>query len=410
VPRVVVTGMGVVAPVGGTVSEFFTGLVAARSGIGLLAPGRVPGTRSLVAGQVVFDPSVYWPAHQSAQYDRSTQFALVAAQQAISDASLELDEEDSLRAAVYWGTGLGGATTIEESYKHFFAAEDGRVRPSAVVMGMTNAAAAHISITHRLRGPLLNISTACSSSGASIGEAYRAIRSGHAEVIVAGGSEALITPGNLAAWDAMRALASADPVDPSRSCKPFAADRSGLVLGEGAAALILESSERAERRGARIYAEIVGYGNAADACGISKPDAGGQVRAMRLALADAKLAPDAIGYINAHGTATQVGDVVETSAIKQVFREHARTLCVSSTKALHGHLMGATGAVEMLVALMALESGVIPPTAHLERPDPKCDLDYVPNEARRVDLRAVMSNSFGFGGMNAVLIAGRYRG
>ena len=402
--------MGVVAPVGGTVSEFFTGLVAARSGIGLLAPGRVPGTRSLVAGQVVFDPSAYWPAHQSAQYDRSTQFALVAAQQALSDASLELDEEDSLRAAVYWGTGLGGATTIEESYKHFFAAEDGRVRPSAVVMGMTNAAAAHISITHRLRGPLLNISTACSSSGASIGEAYRAIRSGYAEVIVAGGSEALITPGNLAAWDAMRALASADPVDPSRSCKPFAADRSGLVLGEGAAALILESSERAERRGARIYAEIVGYGNAADACGISKPDAGGQVRAMRLALSDAKLAPDAIGYINAHGTATQVGDVVETSAIKHVFAEHARTLCVSSTKALHGHLMGATGAVEMLVALMALESGVIPPTAHLEHPDPNCDLDYVPNEARRADLRAVMSNSFGFGGMNAVLIASRYRG
>ena len=408
-PRVVVTGMGVVAPGGQTVSDFFAGLVAARSGIRQIGPDVFPGSSPLVAAQVNFDPAAYWPAHQSAQFDRATQFALVAAGQAIADAALVLDAEESMRAAVYWGTGLGGATTIEDSYRHLFATETGRVRPSAVVLGMNNAAAAHISIAHGLRGPLLNISTACSSSAASVGEAYRAIQAGHAEVIVAGGSEALVTYGNLCAWDAMRALAHADPADPSRSCKPFSADRTGLVLGEGAAALILESSERAERRGARIYAEIAGYGNASDAVGISKPDAGGQVRAIRLALANAELPADAVQYVNAHGTATQVGDIVETSAIKSAFGEHAGNLWVSSTKAVHGHLMGATGALELLISIVALERGVVPPTAHLDRPDPQCDLDYVPNDAREMRLRIVMSNSFGFGGMNAVLIARRYR-
>ena len=401
--------MGVVAPVGNTVRELFDGLVAARSGIRAVPPELYPGSNTLVAGQVRFDPALYWPAYQSAQYDRATQFALAAAGQALTDASLGLNADESTRAAVYWGTGLGGATTIEDSYRNLFASESGRVRPSAVVMGMNNAAAAHISMTHGFRGPLLNFSTACSSSASSVGEAYRAIQAGHAEVAIAGGSEALVTYGNLCAWDAMRALAHADPVDPSRSCKPFSANRTGLVLGEGAAALILESSERAERRGARVYAEVAGYGNAADASGISKPDADGQVRAMRIALADAQLGADGVDYVNAHGTATQVGDIVETSALKAAFGSHAGDLRVSSTKALHGHLMGATGALEFLVSIMALVDGVVPPTAHLDRPDPQCDLDYVPNEARRLPLRAVMSNSFGFGGMNAVLIARRYR-
>jgi beta-ketoacyl-acyl-carrier-protein synthase II len=409
VRRVVVTGLGVVTPVGQTPTELFDGVVSARSGIGPVRPGIYNGPQRLVAGQISFDASAHWAPHQLPQLDRATQFALVAAGQAISDASLELDDEESLRAGVYWGTGLGGATSIEESYRRLFATEGRRVRPTSVVLGMSNAAAAHISITHHLRGPLLNISTACSSSAASIGEAYRAIQAGHVDVVVAGGSEALITHGNLCAWDAMQALAHADPADPSRSCKPFDADRSGLVLGEGAAAVILESSQRAERRGAHIYAEIAGYGNASDAHGMSTPNADGQERAMRLALADARLPADAIGYINAHGTATPVGDVVETNAIKRTFGNDPRYLCVSSTKALHGHLMGAAGAVEMLVSLMALERGIVPPTAHLEHPDPLCDLDYVPNVARAIDLRAVMSNSFGFGGMNTALVARHYR-
>lgn len=406
--RVVVTGMGVISPVGQSLPDFFGHLVAAESGIARVPEDVVPGAHSFVAGRVSFDPSAFWPPHRAAQLDRATQFALAAAGQAIGDASLTLSDEESFNAGVYWGTGLGGATTIEDSYRSVFTTAQGRVRPTAVVMGMNNGAAANISIAHGLRGPLINLSTACSSSAASIGEAFLAIQAGRAQVIVAGGSEALITLGNLRAWDAMHALASADPADPRRSCKPFSADRTGIVLGEGAAALVLESSTRAERRGARVYAEIAGYGNASDAVGISKPDAGGQVRAMRAALAGAGLPADSVDYINAHGTATDIGDVVETQAITEVFGPHAAKLCVSSTKALHGHLMGGTGALEMVAAIMAMNAGVVPPTAHLDRPDPACNLDYVPNEARRADLRVVMSNSFGFGGMNAVLVARRY--
>jgi 3-oxoacyl-[acyl-carrier-protein] synthase II len=406
-PRVVVTGMGVIAPVGQTTSAFFAGLVAAKSGIRRLESALFPAVQSLIAGQVDFDASCHMPPHLSAQLDRAVQFALVVAKQALNEAALGLTDAELERAGVYWGTGLGGATTTEESYKNLFAG-DGRVRPSAVVTGMSNAAAGQISITHGLRGPLLNISTACSSSASAIGEAFRAIQGGHADVIVAGGSEALVTTGILRAWDAMRALARVDPDDPSRSCRPFSANRSGLVLGEGAGALILERADRAERRGAHIYAEIAGYGNAADAFNMSKPDAGGQVRAMRLALDDAKLASAKVDYVNAHGTATPVGDIVETQALKQVFNGHGRRPLVSSTKALHGHLMGGTGAVEMVASIMALEEGIVPPTAHLDIPDPLCDLDYVPNEARRAKLEVVMSNSFGFGGMNAVLVARRY--
>ena len=405
--RVLVTGIGVIAPCGRTADELFCNLTAARSGVAPLTWAS-SSPSSLVAAQVAFDPSAYWPPNEAALYDRVTQLALVAAAQAVDDASLSLSDEELLNAGVYWGTGLGGAATIEDSYKRYFESAGRRVRPTAVVLGMNNAAAAHVSMAHRFRGPMLNISTACSSSAASIGEAYRLIRNGDADVMLAGGSEALITPGNLAAWDAMRALAHADAADPSRSCKPFSADRTGLVLGEGAAALVLESAERAERRGARVYAELAGYGNASDASNISRPDAGGQIRAMRAALADAKLDAAGIGYLNAHGTATQVGDIVETNAIKEVFGGHATSLCVSSTKALHGHLLGGAGALEMVVAIMALAKNVVPPTAHLDRPDPACDLDYVPNEARPVHLDAVMSNSFGFGGMNSVLIAKRH--
>lgn len=380
----------------------------ARSGVAPVSCAGATTPGSLVAAQVAFDPSAHWPSNESSQYDRVTQFALVAAAQALGDADLSLTDEERLDAGVYWGTGLGGAASIEDSYKRYFESAGRRVRPTAVVLGMNNAAAAHVSMAHGLRGPMLNISTACSSSAASIGEAYRLIRNGDAEVMLAGGSEALITPGNLAAWDAMRALAHADPADPSRSCKPFSADRTGLVLGEGAAALVLESADRAERRGAHVYAELAGYGNASDASNISRPDAGGQVRAMRRALADARLDAAEVEYLNAHGTATQVGDVVETNAIKEAFGGHARDLRVSSTKALHGHLLGGAGALEMVIAIMALANGVVPPTAHLDRPDPACDLDYVPNEARSARLNAVMSNSFGFGGMNSVLVAKRH--
>lgn len=406
-PRVVVTGVGVLSPVGHDVGEFFRALVCARSGIRRVPPEVYASKTPLAAGQIAFDASRQWPPHVASQYDRSTQFALVASMQALADASLDLTEEETFRAGVYWGTGLGGATTIEESYREVFAGK-GRVRPTTVVLGMNNAAAGNVSIANGLRGPLLNVSTACSSSATSVGEAYRAIRGGYADVIVAGGSEALITYGNLRAWEAMQALAQADPTHPERSCRPFSANRTGIVLGEGAAALVLEREDRARSRGARVYAEIAGYGNAADARGISRPDAGGQVRAMRAALADAQIDASEVGYLNAHGTATQVGDVIETAAIKQLFGGDAPALPVSSTKAVHGHLMGATGAVELVATICALDQGVIPPTAHLDCPDPACDLDYVPNIARDARFDVAMSNSFGFGGMNAVVVVRRY--
>lgn len=398
--------MGLVSPIGQSVSEFFDALLAKRSGIRRVPESLYDGSSELVAGFVDFNARAHWPAHQAAQLDRATQFALVAARQALGDAELS---GDSARAAgVYWGTGLGGASSIEESYRLLHLG-GGRVRPTSVVLGMNNAAAGNISIANGLRGPLLNVSTACSSSASSIGEAYRAIRHGYADVIVAGGSEALITGGNLRAWDAMQALAHADASDPARSCKPFSANRRGIVLGEGAGALVLESEDHANERGARVYAEVAGYGNAADATHISRPDPDGQARAMCAALTEAELTPAEIGYVNAHGTATLIGDVVETSAIARVFNDVARDVAISSTKALHGHLMGATGAVEMIAAITALVRGIVPPTAHLDCPDPKCHLDYVPHDPRPLHQDAVMSNSFGFGGMNAVLVARRHR-
>jgi len=404
---VVVTGMGVVSPIGSTVVEFFDALLARRSGVRAVPASIYSGPSPLVAALVDFNPLVHWPANQAAQYDRATQFALVAAGQALRDAAFD-DRDDTPATGVYWGTGLGGATSIEEAYRLLHLG-GGRVRPSSVVLGMNNGAAGNVSIAHGLRGPVLNISTACSSSAGGIGEAYRAIKHGYADVILAGGSEALVTDGNLRAWDAMQALAHADPADPSRSCKPFSANRRGIVLGEGAGALVLESLEHARARSAPIYAEIAGYGNAADASHISRPDADGQSRAMGAALADAKLTPCDIGYINAHGTATSLCDVVETDAIVRVFGNGTTPrVAVSSTKALHGHLMGATGAVEMIATITALTRGVAPPTAHLDVPDPRCCLDYVPDEPRRFRGDAVMSNSFAFGGMNAVLIARRY--
>jgi 3-oxoacyl-[acyl-carrier-protein] synthase II len=403
-PRVVITGMGVVSPCGHSLDTFFANLTNAASGVSRMNTLDVPADLNLVAAQVSALPGPRTADRQFLQLDRATQFALVAADQAIADAALALTDEESMLAGVYWGTGLGGASSIEEGYRAIFATERKRLRPTSVVLGMSNAAAAHVSIAHRLRGPQLNISTACSSSASAIGEAYRAIRHGYADVIVAGGSEALLTFGNLSAWSALQALARTDSADPSRTCKPFAADRSGLVLGEGAAALVLESVEHATRRGARVHATITGYGNVGDASSMSRPDAQGQARAMRQALADAGLAAEAIGYINAHGTATPVGDVVETSAIRQMFGAHANTLCVSSTKAVHGHLLGAAGALEAVVTALAVSRGTVPPTAHLDHADPQCDLDYVSGRARRVPLEAAMSNSFGFGGMNAVLI------
>jgi 3-oxoacyl-[acyl-carrier-protein] synthase II len=284
-----------------------------------------------------------------------------------------------------------------------------RLKPSTIVMVMNNAATGQIGIEYGIRGPSYTFSSACSSSTVAIGEAFRAIRFGLIKTAVAGGGEALLTQGVIKAWESLQTLAKVDPHHPETSCRPFSADRTGFVLGEGAAALILEDEQAARQRGANILAEIVGYGNTTDAGHIAQPDQGGQARAIKAALTEAGMAPQQIDHINAHGTGTKVGDLSETNAIKQVFGGYARSVPISATKALHGHLMGATGALEMIAAIEAMRSRIVPPTAHLNSPDPECDLDYVSEGARSLrKLDTVMSNSFGFGGNNAVVIAKRY--
>lgn len=410
--RVVITGLGVISPVGQNPGEFFGNLMAGRSGIRRLQADFAEKLACRIAAQVTgFDPQAHFAKTQLSGMERFSQMALVAARQAVEDAALELGEQEQTRAGVYLGTGMGGASTLEEGYLEIFQRENPRVKPLSVLLGMNNAAASHISIAYRLQGPNLTYSTACASSAIAIGEACRQIRHGYADVMLAGGSEALLTHGVMKAWEALRTMAQEDADDPAASCKPFSRDRSGLVLGEGAAVLVLEDAGRAMRRGARIYAEIAGYDSSSDASHIAKPDAAGQARGMFNALRDARMDPQDIHYINAHGTATLAGDVEETKAIKQVFGEYALRVPVSSTKSMHGHLMGATGAVEFMAAVLALQHNAVPPTINLHHPDPECDLDYVPNEGRRnVALDAVMSNSFAFGGSNAVLIARRFRG
>jgi 3-oxoacyl-[acyl-carrier-protein] synthase II len=404
--RVAVTGAGVVSPLGSNLEEFQRSLAAGRSGIRRLAPELSGRSGVQVGAPVDWDPARLFKGAEAANLDRATQFALAAAGQAIAASRLDIASQDSARIGVSWGTGMGGAHTQETAYKQAYGAGEWRLRPLTVVMGMNNAAASNVALRHGLRGPFANYSTACSSSAMALGEAMRAIAAGRADAMIAGGSEALLSPGVLAAWQALRTLAPADPADPAASCKPFDKRRAGLVLGEGAAAFVLEEESRARARGARIHGLLTGYGNSCDAVHMSRPDRDGQMRAMREALAEAQLPPEAIGYINAHGTATAVGDVVEAEAINAVFGPAAREVRVSSTKSLHGHLLGGSGALEFAVALLALEQGVLPPTGFLEETDPACALRHVARAAERIaPPRAVMSNSFAFGGSNVVLIA-----
>jgi len=401
--RVLITGLGIVSPIGKTVHDFFDSLLCGRSGIRL-----VPET-SHAAGMIQdFEAPAFLSKAQLIGVDRVAQLGLVAAEQAIQDAGPDSGRAEPARTGLYLGTGVGGAGALEDGYRNFFSA-GGHIPPLTVVGAMTNATAGHISMRHEIRGPTLTYSVACASSAVAIGEAFRAIRDGYLDVAIAGGAEAMITPGVISAWGAMRVLAKPDPDLPERSCRPFSKDRTGLVLGEGAGVLVLEAFDSASDRPVKVWAELAGYGIASDAQHISRPDADGQCRAMTAALEDAGLPASGIGYVNAHGTATPVGDIVETEAIKRAFGPAAHAVPVSSTKALHGHLMGAAGAVEMIAAIMALANDVLPPTCHYSEPDPRCDLDYIPNTARRIrPMEAVMSNSFAFGGTNAVLVARKF--
>jgi 3-oxoacyl-[acyl-carrier-protein] synthase II len=364
------------------------------------------GLRSPIGAAVDFDGAAHFPTARLRMLDRVSQFALAAAAQAIADARLDFRAENTERCGTSVGSGMGGAATTDEGYHIIYAERSDRVKPYTVLASMTNAAASWIGIDHGLTGPNLTYSTACSSSAVALGEAARRIQAGDVDIMVAGGAEAPLTHGVLRAWEAMRTIATEDAHDPSASCRPFSANRSGLVLGEGAAFVVLEEWQHALSRGAHVHAELTGYGLTTDVEHITRPTVAGQARAMRAALRSARLDAGDVGYINAHGTATLQNDAVETAAIKEVFGAAAARLPVSSTKSMHGHLLGAAGALEFVIAVAALERGFLPPTMHLDQPDPACDLDYVAGCARTgVELRAVMSNSFAFGGTNAVLIA-----
>lgn len=398
--------MGVVSSLGNSVAELFANLVAGRSGVRVLPAALGRGLRSPIAAPVMWDAEAHFSVPRIRILDRVSQFALIAAARAVADAKIDFAGERRDGCGVSVGSGMGGAESTDEAYRCLYAEGSDRIKPFTVVAAMANAAASWIGIEYALVGPNLTYSTACSSSAVAIGEAATRIRHGTADVMLAGGAEAPLTRGTLMAWDAMRTLATPDHQDPSASCRPFSRTRSGLVLGEGAAFFVLESWEHAVTRGATIHAELAGYGLTTDAAHITRPSVEGQASAMRLALRSAGRQPEAIDYVNAHGTATIQNDAVETAALKEVFGPRVYRLPVSSTKSMHGHLLGAAGALEFAISIAALERGVVPPTANLDSPDPACDLDYVGSGAREgLALDTVMSNSFAFGGTNAVLIA-----
>ncbi|MES2910548.1 MAG: beta-ketoacyl-[acyl-carrier-protein] synthase family protein [Pseudomonadota bacterium] len=407
--RVAITGMGIVSPTGTTSDTFFEGLLHARSGIRAMDVAFPTGTESVLAGHIDFIPETHFPKAKLLTMDRVSQFALVAAREAMQQAGLgasSLGGFAAERFGVSLGTGSGGAGSLDAAYTSLLEQKVARLRPMTVVLAMNNATSAHLAMEFGLKGPNSTVSNACASSATAIGDAFRQIRHGYSDAMLVGGAEALLNRGTIKAWQAMHTLAKPHADGAAASCRPFSADRSGLVLSEGAAMLVLEDWDTAVKRGANILGELAGYASTTDAHHLTQPDAQGQASAMTLALQDAGLNTTDIGYLNAHGTATEVGDVVETSAIKLAFGEAAATLPVSSTKAVHGHAMGAAGAMEFVASVMALRAGQLPPTAFLETPDPRCDLDYIALEARSVGkLGAVMSNSFAFGGSNSVLIA-----
>lgn len=409
--RVAITGLGVVSPIGTGTARFFDALLSSASGIRAIEVPFPTGTESVLAGAIDFDPDPHFPRGRLLTMDRVSQFALIAGREAMAQAGLGHTDTPTNsfppdRFGVSMGTGSGGSGSTESAYTALLEQKVARLRPMTVVLAMNNAIAAHVSMEFGLKGPSSTVSNACASSATSIGEAFRQIRHGYADAMLAGGAEALLNRGTIKAWQAMHTLARPHPDGAETSCRPFSVDRTGLVLAEGAAMLVLEEWESARRRGANILAELCGYASTTDAHHLTQPESEGQARAMMLALADAGLNAAEVGYLNAHGTATEVGDVVETSAIRLAFGEAADRLSVSSSKGAHGHAMGAAGAMEFIASVMALRSGHLPPTAFLHTPDPRCDLDYIPLTARDVKgVRAVMSNSFAFGGSNAVLVA-----
>lgn len=404
--RAVITGMGVISPVGNNLEEFWDNLVNGKSGIDFATRFDTSTLPTKVAGEVKhFEPTEWLDKKESRRMDRFAQFAVAASKMALQNSGLDLEQIDRDRAGVVIGCGIGGVITFEEQKEVLMAKGPGRVSPFYVPMLISNMAAGHISITFGLQGPSLTVTTACASATDAIGQALRLIQSGEVDVVLSGGTEAPLTELAFAGFCSMKAM-STEKENPAEACRPFDRRRSGFVMGEGAGILVIESLEYARKRGAHIYAELVGYGASSDAHHITAPAPGGEgaAKAMRKALADAGLSPEEVTYINAHGTGTDANDAAETAAIKRVFGPAAAKVAVSSTKSMTGHLMGAAGGVEAIISALAIERGVIPPTINYGEPDPECDLDYVPNEARSVEVKAAMSNNLGFGGHNATII------
>ncbi|MFT6535780.1 MAG: nodulation protein E [Loktanella salsilacus] len=395
--RVVITGAGTINPLGHDVPATLAAMQAGTCAIGPLDIRDVDRLQIQIGAQVRgYDEADHFSRQDLTLYDRFTQFALLSAAQAMGQAGLDLSGDAGERAGVILGTSGGGLNTQDDNYRAVYAEGKNRVHPFIVPRLMANAAASHVSIRHNLRGPVLTISTACASSNHAMGQALGMIRGGMADVMLTGGTEAMLCFGGIKAWEGLRVM-SRD------GCRPFSADRNGMVQGEGGAVFVFEEREHALARGADILCEVAGFAMSSDAADIVTPSAEGAARAMRGALADGGIALADVGYINAHGTGTAVNDRTETQAIRDVFGAHADALQVSSTKAMHGHLIGGTGAVELLSCIMALRDGVIAPTIGLSAPDPACDLDYVANTARQARVDVAMSNAFAFGGLNAVL-------
>ena len=410
--RVVITGLGLVTPLGCDVSSTWAGLTAGRSGVGPITHFDASDLPVRIAAEVKgFDPTVVFGRRDARRMDRFSQFAVASVGQAMADAGLIITGGNAHRVGAVIGSGIGGIISVLDQAEILRTRGPSRVSPLLIPMMLSDTAAGQTAIAYGLKGPNFAVISACATGANAIGEAVEVIRRGAADAMLAGGAEAAIVPLAFAGFSAMQAVSTRND-EPERACRPFDAARDGFVMGEGGGAVVLESESHARARGARIYAEVGGYGTTADAYHITAPEKSGDgaARAMRAALDQSGLAPEQIGYVNAHGTGTVLNDKGETAAIKTVFGDYAHQLPISSTKSMTGHLLGGAGAVEAVFTVLALTEGILPPTINYEHPDPECDLDYVPNHARRIDVDAAMSNSFGFGGHNACLVLKRMNG
>ena len=404
--RVVITGLGVITALGQDLDTYWQALLAGRSGVKVIERLDTSRFTSKIAGEIVdFDPGDYLDRREARRLDRFAQFAMAAAKNAITQAGLQFETEDRNRAGVIVGSGIGGLQELETQHEKLLEKGPERISPFTVPKLMVNAASGNISIAYGLCGPNTAVATACASGTHAMGDAFRCIRRGDADVMITGGSEAALTKIGMASFCALKALSCRND-EPTRASRPFDRDRAGFVLSEGAGIVVMEDYEHARKRNADILAEVAGYGMSGDGSHITAPDPSGRgaILAMKRAIKDAAKNPEQVDYINAHGTGTQLGDIMETVAVKNVFGPHANKVLITSTKSNLGHLLGASGGVELIATILAMKHGVIPPTINLENPDPQCDLDYVPLEPREIPIQAALSNSFGFGGHNACLL------